>query len=97
MHLAAVLLRDENAIKYCRENGIALTRTQTGTDNTKGGFTVLPEFEQTIFDLRLQYGVARECCRCRSNGRRHKARHTPNRRIDGIRCRSRQLAAPIRR
>jgi HK97 family phage major capsid protein len=59
MHLAAVLLRDENAIKYCRENGIALTRTQTGTDNTKGGFTVLPEFEQTIFDLRLQYGVAR--------------------------------------
>jgi HK97 family phage major capsid protein len=59
MHLAAVLLRDENAIKYCRENGIALTRTQTGTENTKGGFTVLPEFEQTIFDLRLQYGVAR--------------------------------------
>lgn len=62
MHLAAVLLKDERAITYCRENGIALTRTQTEGDNTKGGYTVLPEFEQTIFDLRLQYGVARRVC-----------------------------------
>lgn len=59
MHLAAVLLGDENARTYCRQHGIALTRIQSEGDNTKGGYTVLPEFEQTIFDLRLQYGVAR--------------------------------------
>lgn len=62
MHMAAMLLRDETAIRYCRENGISLTRVQTEGDNTKGGYTVLPEFEQTIFDLRLQYGVARRVC-----------------------------------
>lgn len=39
-----------------------MTRTQSEGDNTKGGYTVLPEFEQTIFDLRLQYGVARRVC-----------------------------------
>jgi hypothetical protein len=76
--------RDEDAIKYCRENGIALSRTQTGTDNTKGGFTVLPEFEQTIFELRLQYGVARNVTRRCSDGFGYKACHTPNRRLDGI-------------
>jgi HK97 family phage major capsid protein len=59
MHLAALLLRDEDAIRFCRENGISLSRAQTGTDNTKGGYTVLPEFEQTIFELIVQYGIAR--------------------------------------
>jgi phage head maturation protease len=59
MHLAAVLLRDDKAIAWCRERGIALTRAQSGNDNTAGGFTVIPEFEQTLFQLIIQYGMLR--------------------------------------
>jgi HK97 family phage major capsid protein len=62
MSLLAALRKDEEAIKYCREHGIAYNRTQSGNDNAKGGVFVIPEVENAIIDLRIEYGVARRNC-----------------------------------
>jgi len=39
--------------------GLVHTRAQSETVNTAGGFLVPPEFDQTIIDLRDEYGVVR--------------------------------------
>lgn len=57
--LLASLFRDETAQKFCRENGISFTRTQTGSSNELGGYFVPVEMESAIIDLRIEYGVVR--------------------------------------
>ncbi|HRJ90092.1 MAG TPA: phage major capsid protein, partial [Pyrinomonadaceae bacterium] len=59
MAALAQLTGDENAIRYCREHGISLTRTNTGRENAAGGVFVTPELESAIIDLRIMYGVVR--------------------------------------
>ncbi|HEY8562800.1 MAG TPA: phage major capsid protein [Pyrinomonadaceae bacterium] len=57
--LRAKLYGDEESVKFCRENGISLSRTHSGSNNAKGGIFVIPEVENAIIDLRIQYGVFR--------------------------------------
>jgi HK97 family phage major capsid protein len=74
--LAAALHRHEDAIKFCREQGIAIKRAHSESDNESGGFLVPTEFEQTIIDLRLDYGVFRPNANVvpMSGGRREQPR-----------------------
>lgn len=74
--LAAAVLRDEGAREFCRENGISIKRAHSESDNETGGFLVPTEFEQTIIDLRLQYGVFRRNANVvpMSGGRREQPR-----------------------
>ncbi len=44
---------------YCQTRGINLERTQTGTVDSLGGVTIPVEFEQSIIDLRIEYGTFR--------------------------------------
>lgn len=57
--LAAALHRHDASIQFCRENGIQVRRAHSEGDNESGGVLVPTEFEQSIIDLRLQYGVFR--------------------------------------
>jgi HK97 family phage major capsid protein len=52
----------ENARKYCEEHGL-IGKAQSETVNTAGGFLVPTEFENSLIDLRLQYGVFRRNAR----------------------------------
>lgn len=56
--LRAVLLGDHRAEQYCREHGL-FERAHSGVSNATGGVLVPDEFENTIIDLRIQYGVFR--------------------------------------
>lgn len=47
------------AEKFCRENGIAVTRAMSEGVNESGGFLVPEEFGNDLIDLREQYGVFR--------------------------------------
>lgn len=65
--LAAVLFDHAASRTWCREHGIEIRkdmeherRDMSESINTAGGFIVPDEFEQTIIDLREQYGVARQ-------------------------------------
>jgi HK97 family phage major capsid protein/HK97 family phage prohead protease len=55
--LQAVLGKDENAMRYCKDQG--LIRSQSGEVNSAGGALVPTEFENAIIDLRVEYGVFR--------------------------------------
>jgi HK97 family phage major capsid protein len=57
--IAAALHRHEDSMQFCREQGIQVRRAHSEGDNETGGFLVPTEFEQTIIDLRLEYGVFR--------------------------------------
>lgn len=57
--LRAVLTQADDAVRYCREHGITLTRAHSGTSNETGGFLVPDEFENVLIDLRIEYGVFR--------------------------------------
>lgn len=59
MSLLAALRKDDEAIKYCREHEIAYNRTHSGGNNAKGGVFVIPEVENAIIDLRIEYGIFR--------------------------------------
>jgi len=48
------------AQQWCREHGVGLKGTQQESVNESGGFLVPDEFEQTLIDLREQYGVFRQ-------------------------------------
>lgn len=63
MFFRATLLNDENARKWCAENGVAITKAQAEGTNTAGGFLVPVQFEQTVIDLREEYGTFRQECR----------------------------------
>jgi HK97 family phage major capsid protein len=68
--LAATIFEHAASRQWCREHGIEL-RIDTEIDeramgegiNTAGGFIVPDEFEQSIIDLREEYGSARQNCR----------------------------------
>jgi HK97 family phage major capsid protein len=68
--LAAVLFDHSPSRQWCRDHGVEI-RIDSDTDsramgegiNTAGGFTVPDEFEQSIIDLREEYGNARRNCR----------------------------------
>lgn len=65
----AVLMGNAKAMAYCQENGVfawgtdrVMYNLQEEGVNTTGGFLVPTEFEQSIIDLREEYGVARRFC-----------------------------------
>jgi HK97 family phage major capsid protein/HK97 family phage prohead protease len=79
--LQAALFRDDAAMNYCREHGIQLERTQTGTQNEFGGFFVPVEVEAAIRELRIEYGVARRVTTVTPMSSDTK---TVNRRVGGL-------------
>ena len=62
MFLLATIGNNARAQQYCRDRGIEL-RVQTEGVNTGGGFLVPDEMENTIINLREQYGNARRNAR----------------------------------
>ncbi|GMQ90466.1 MAG: hypothetical protein BMS9Abin10_0848 [Gammaproteobacteria bacterium] len=58
MWIRAQLFGDEQASRWCQDNGLEL-RVMTTAVNTAGGFLVPDEFSQAIIDLREEYGVFR--------------------------------------
>lgn len=70
MFLAATVYESRRAAKWCHENGLPIVREEPeertnmveGT-NYLGGALVPDEFEDTIIDLREQYGVIRRLSR----------------------------------
>jgi len=68
--LAATLFNHAMSRQWCREHGVEIrqdtdvdSRAMSEAINTAGGFLVPDEFEQTIIDLREEYGSARRNCR----------------------------------
>lgn len=59
---AATLFKNQAAAKWCADNGIDIQAALAGGDNVKGGYLVPTEMEQTIVDLREQFGVLRRNC-----------------------------------
>lgn len=60
--LLATIFDDTESRQWCRDHGIKVEKEKRAMGesiNTAGGFTVPDEFEQTIIDLREEYGVAR--------------------------------------
>lgn len=68
--LAATVFNHAASRQWCRDQGVEM-RIQTEAEdramgegiNTAGGFVVPDEFEQSIIDLREEYGDARKHCR----------------------------------
>lgn len=52
-------LGNENAMRYCRDNGIKVVRSQVEGTNEAGGFLVPHEFGNDMIDLREKFGVFR--------------------------------------
>jgi HK97 family phage major capsid protein len=64
--LRAVVGGVESARKWCSERGIHVEQRVMTTDNgSAGGYLVPDEMEQSIIDLRAEYGLARRLCRRR--------------------------------
>lgn len=60
----AVIFGDAVAERYCKDQGIELSkRVMTSDDNTAGGYLVPDELEMAIIDLRAEYGVLRRLAR----------------------------------
>lgn len=57
--LLATIGRQDRAAAFCREHGIAIERAHSGGQNSLGGFLVPDEFDATMIDLRVEYGVFR--------------------------------------
>ena len=57
--LQGTLFGNMEARDWCRQNGFE-ERVMQGGINTKGGFTIPDEMEQTIIDLKASYGVLRQ-------------------------------------
>jgi HK97 family phage major capsid protein len=49
----------KKATDFCREQGIAITRAHSESDNESGGVLVPTEFENVMIDLREQFGIFR--------------------------------------
>lgn len=64
MFFLGALLKDEKAIRWCKDHGLDMgIRAALGeNNNTLGGVLVPDEVEQTIIDLRESRGVARQEC-----------------------------------
>jgi len=61
MWIAATMLRDENALVWCRANQVPLRKAQSEGIDSAGGFIVPVELNRAIQDTREAYGVARRC------------------------------------
>lgn len=59
MFMSATMFGGERAVRFCRENGIILTRAQSEGANSDGGYTVPVEFSNELIRLVEEYGVAR--------------------------------------
>lgn len=64
MFFIGSLLKDEKAIGWCKDHGMNMDfRAAMGENqNQLGGVLVPDEVEQTVIDLREQYGIARREC-----------------------------------
>jgi HK97 family phage major capsid protein len=60
--LLATMMGNEKAAEWCRENGIQITKAQSESVNSAGGFLVPVEFNQAIIDLREEFGTFRQNC-----------------------------------
>lgn len=64
MWCLAAATGNENAVKYCADNGLGLTKAaHTESNNATGGFSVPEEFGTDMIDLREKYGVFRRNAR----------------------------------
>jgi HK97 family phage major capsid protein/HK97 family phage prohead protease len=69
MFFAASIYGYEPAIDYCRQNGISLTRGNSGframgeSTNALGGYLVPVETERAVINVTEQYGAALKVCR----------------------------------
>jgi HK97 family phage major capsid protein len=50
----------QSAAEWCKNHGIVLATTQSEGSNTTGGYLVPTQFDNTLIDLRNQYGVFRQ-------------------------------------
>lgn len=57
VYIAALCLGNGKAQRICGDMGIDIRAAMTEGSNIAGGYLVLPEFEQAIIDLRIEYGV----------------------------------------
>ena len=55
----AVLGKSEKSAAWCKEHGVLMVKAQTEGLNTGGGYLVPEQFENTMIDLREEYGVFR--------------------------------------
>lgn len=56
--ILATIGNNRKAREWCKENGVPLVRNAMGTgDNTKGGFLTPEPLQNSIIELREQYGV----------------------------------------
>jgi HK97 family phage major capsid protein len=67
MWLMAIVTGSERAHKWCKDHGLGghLSRVMTGDNDAAGGYLVPTEMEQSIIDLREDYGLARRLARRR--------------------------------
>jgi predicted phage gp36 major capsid-like protein len=56
------MMGNEKAAEWCRENGVSITKAQSESVNSAGGFLVPTEFNQAIIDLREEFGTFRQNC-----------------------------------
>lgn len=59
MWIKAALYGDDNAMRWCRDNGVMIQAAAGEGVNTKGGFLVPEELASTLIDLKEEYGVFR--------------------------------------
>ena len=55
--ILANLFRNDNAARWCNNNGLRVENLMGTTENTKGGFLVPDEMSQTLIRLREERGV----------------------------------------
>jgi len=60
--ILATIFGNEKAAEWCRENGIQIVKAQSESVNSAGGFLVPTEFNQSIIDLREEFGTFRQNC-----------------------------------
>ncbi len=63
--LLATVGQSERAVKWCKDHGINMQRVMTTETGAAGGYLVPAEMEQSIIDLREEYGLARKLARRR--------------------------------
>ena len=57
MWLKAVLLKDNQAAQFCRDNGVGFKNAQTEGTNSEGGFTVPDPLSDAVLEARDAIGV----------------------------------------
>ena len=75
--LATIFARD-NALAWCKANGVRITRAADETINSSGGFLVPNELARAILDIRDYYGAFRRRARVvtMASDATHVPRHT---------------------